>query len=343
MRGLNFDQLRALLEVIEHGSFSAAARRLNLTQPAVSLQIRELERRFGLRLIERLGKQAHATVPGRELVEAAQRIFRECDHVDATMRRFREGWVGRVRVNMTLTAMIYRLPPILRRIRLEHPGIDLVIKNTPTPTSVENIIQNRIDLALVNLPSRRSNSRRRRFARREWSRYFPSARGMFPTRSRPTMSRRIIYWWSSRVARPTRWSWAGYRDVRHGAGADAAWDSRGIEERRRIESRHGNRARGGGRPAHVGFHRTAVEAGAVAHTCSHRASQQAERAGDRNRAQCLARIANDCGKRAQDAQVSTPRAELISTVPRRARKILLNRRSLRTGRLVRAPAHQGLG
>jgi DNA-binding transcriptional LysR family regulator len=152
MRGLNFDQLRALLEVIEHRSFSAAARRLNLTQPAVSLQIRELERRFGLRLIERLGKQAHATVPGRELVEAAQRIFRECDHVDATMRRFREGWVGRVRVNMTLTAMIYRIPPILRRIRLEHPGIDLVINNTPTPTSVENIIQNRIDLALVNLP-----------------------------------------------------------------------------------------------------------------------------------------------------------------------------------------------
>ena len=59
MRGLNFDQLRALLEVIEQGSFSAAARRLNLTQPAVSLQIRELERRFGATLIERLGKQAH--------------------------------------------------------------------------------------------------------------------------------------------------------------------------------------------------------------------------------------------------------------------------------------------
>jgi len=130
----------------------AAARRLNLTQPAVSLQIRELERRFGLRLIERLGKQAHATVPGGELVEAAQRIFRECDHIDATMRRFREGWVGRVRVSMTLTAMIYRIPPILRRIRLDHPGIELVINNTPTSVSVENVIQNRIDLALVNLP-----------------------------------------------------------------------------------------------------------------------------------------------------------------------------------------------
>jgi DNA-binding transcriptional LysR family regulator len=152
LRGLNFDQLRALLEVVEQGSFSAAARRLNLTQPAVSLQIRELERRFGLRLIERLGKRAHATVPGRELVEAAQGIFRECDRADAAMRRYREGWTGRVHVGMTLTAMIYRLPPILRRVRLDHPGIDLVVTNAPTQNTVENIIQNRIDLGLVNLP-----------------------------------------------------------------------------------------------------------------------------------------------------------------------------------------------
>jgi DNA-binding transcriptional LysR family regulator len=152
MRSLSLDQLRALMEVIERGSFSAAARHLNLTQPAVSLQIRELERRSGVRLIERLGRQAHATIPGRQLVEAAQRIFRECDAADAAMRRFREGWVGRVRVGTTLTAMIYRLPPILRRLRLEHPGVDLVVNNMPSPDSVANIIQNKIDLALVNLP-----------------------------------------------------------------------------------------------------------------------------------------------------------------------------------------------
>ena len=60
MRSLSLDQLRALLEVVERGSFSAAARHLNLTQPAISLQIRELERRFDVQLIERLGKQAHA-------------------------------------------------------------------------------------------------------------------------------------------------------------------------------------------------------------------------------------------------------------------------------------------
>jgi DNA-binding transcriptional LysR family regulator len=152
MRSLNLDQLRAIIEVVERGSFSAAARRLNLTQPAVSLQIRELERRFGVRLIERLGKQAHATVPGRALVEAAQRIFRECDVVDAEMRRFCEGWIGRVHVGTTLSAMIYRLPSILSKVRLDHPGIDLAVTNTPTANSIENIIQNRIDLALVNLP-----------------------------------------------------------------------------------------------------------------------------------------------------------------------------------------------
>src|SRR6478752_4889444 len=185
MRGLNLDQLRALLEVVEHGSFSAAARRLHLTQPAVSLQIRELERRFGLQLVERLGKQAHATVPGRELVEAAQRIFRECDQIDATMRRFREGWIGRVRLSMTLTSMVYRLPPILRKIRLDHPGIDLVITNTPTPTSVDNVIHNRIDLALVNLPVQKKQLRMTTLCAEEMVAIFPAGSRNIPREITP--------------------------------------------------------------------------------------------------------------------------------------------------------------
>ena len=65
MRSLNLDQLRALGEVVRLGSFSAAARKLNLSQPAVSLQIRELESRVGVRLVERMGKRAYATEAGR--------------------------------------------------------------------------------------------------------------------------------------------------------------------------------------------------------------------------------------------------------------------------------------
>ena len=64
MRALNLDQLRAFGEVLTLGSFSAAAVRLGLTQPAISLQIRALERRLGVRLIERVGKRAQATAAG---------------------------------------------------------------------------------------------------------------------------------------------------------------------------------------------------------------------------------------------------------------------------------------
>jgi DNA-binding transcriptional LysR family regulator len=157
MRSLNLDQLRALSEVVEQGSFSAAARRLNLTQPAVSLQVRELERRSGVRLVERMGKRAYATAPGRELVESARRILRECDLADASMRRFRDGSLGRVHVGTTSTALTYQLPPILRLMRLQHPGIELHVTQIPTRESVERIIQSQLDFALVTLPVEGTN------------------------------------------------------------------------------------------------------------------------------------------------------------------------------------------
>jgi len=152
VRNLNLDHLRALTEVVRQGSFSAAARTLNLTQPAVSLQIRELESRLGVQLIERLGKQAHATIPGRDLIAHAQRIFRECEAVEESMRRFRDGWLGRVHIGTTLTALMYELPPVLRELRSEHPRVDLVVTNMATRLAVERILDNTIDLALVTLP-----------------------------------------------------------------------------------------------------------------------------------------------------------------------------------------------
>jgi DNA-binding transcriptional LysR family regulator len=152
MRGLNLDQLRTLLAVVESGSFSAAARKLHLSQPAVSVQIRELERRFAVKLIERLGKRAHATPPGRDLVGAAEHIFRACDQADAVMRRYRDGWIGRARIGTTITAQMYMLPPILRKLSQDHPGIDLHVRNLPTRESIAAILQNEIDLAIVTMP-----------------------------------------------------------------------------------------------------------------------------------------------------------------------------------------------
>lgn len=152
MRSLNLDQLRALMEVTELGSFSAAARQLNLTQPAVSLQVRELEQRFGIRLVERLGRTVRPTAPGRELVEHASRILRECELATSAMRRFRDGRIGRVHIGATNTALTYCLPSLLCRLRQDHPGIELVVTSLPTRDTVEGIIQSKLDLGLVTLP-----------------------------------------------------------------------------------------------------------------------------------------------------------------------------------------------
>jgi DNA-binding transcriptional LysR family regulator len=152
MRRLNLDQLHTFMEVAAQGSFSAAGRRLNLTQPAVSLQVRELEQRLGMRLIERVGRRAYLTAPGRSLIKHAERIFRECEMAESTMRRFRDGWLGRVHFSTTLTALTYSLPTVLKKLRLDYPGIELQVTMMTTRDSVEAVVKNAIDLALVTLP-----------------------------------------------------------------------------------------------------------------------------------------------------------------------------------------------
>src|SRR5262249_3450288 len=65
---------------------------------------------------------------------------------------YRQGWLGRVRLGTTRSSLTYRLPLILGRLRERHHGIELTVSNMPTQDSVANILQNRIDLALVILP-----------------------------------------------------------------------------------------------------------------------------------------------------------------------------------------------
>jgi DNA-binding transcriptional LysR family regulator len=152
MRRLNLDQLHAVVEVARHGSFSAAARQLNLTQPAVSLQVRELEERLGLKLIERLGKRAYPTAAGSELIERAKRIESEVDEALQAMRRRREGWLGRVRIGTGLAILNHLLTPVLRDLRKAHPRIEIVITTGTTEQMVGRLVRNDIDIGLVTLP-----------------------------------------------------------------------------------------------------------------------------------------------------------------------------------------------
>jgi DNA-binding transcriptional LysR family regulator len=151
-RELNLDHLRALVTVAELGSFSAAARRLNLTQPAVSLQVRQLEARVGVRLIERLGRHAHPSAAGAALIERARRFASEAEAALADMRRFREGKVGRVRIGTGATACTYLLPPVFRRLRERSPDLEIIVVTGNTGEILSAVEDNRLDLALVTLP-----------------------------------------------------------------------------------------------------------------------------------------------------------------------------------------------
>ncbi|MBV9349103.1 MAG: LysR family transcriptional regulator [Pseudolabrys sp.] len=152
MRSLNLDQLRAFIEVVERGSFTAAAKQLNLSQPAITHQVHELEKRFKVTLIERLGKRAYPTPAGEKLIEHARQLLEEDARTRSAMRSFDDRFAGRVRIGTSATVLMYALPPILRRLKTEHPQLELVLKAGLTATTLKLLKSNALDLGLCALP-----------------------------------------------------------------------------------------------------------------------------------------------------------------------------------------------
>src|SRR5688500_9032028 len=113
MQGLNLDYLKAFVTVIEQGSFSAAAERLGLTQPAVSLQVRQLERKLNTTLTERVGRKVRPTAAGAELLGHAESIDAVVSAAIEAVTRHASGTIGRVRLGTGATACIFLLPPLL--------------------------------------------------------------------------------------------------------------------------------------------------------------------------------------------------------------------------------------
>jgi DNA-binding transcriptional LysR family regulator len=152
MRSLNLDQLRAFVEVIERGGFTAAAKELNLTQPAVTHQIHELEQRFKVKLFERIGKRTFLTEAGEKLIEHARHLLDEDSRANEAMRRFDDGFLGRVRVGTSMTVLMYLLPPILRQLKSKHPQLEINLKGGLTAGTLGMLRTNVLDLGLCALP-----------------------------------------------------------------------------------------------------------------------------------------------------------------------------------------------
>ncbi|MFM9921785.1 LysR family transcriptional regulator [Variovorax sp. H27-G14] len=150
---LNLDQLRSFGLVIETGSFSAAAERLGLSQPAVSLQVRQLERRLAVRLIERVGKRAKATPAGMELLRHVPHIDTAVQNAIDALADHASGVAGRVRLGTGATACLHFLPAVLRTLREQFPALSVVVSTGNTDDQARKVEENSLDLALVTLPA----------------------------------------------------------------------------------------------------------------------------------------------------------------------------------------------
>ncbi|ODP34360.1 LysR family transcriptional regulator [Pandoraea sp. ISTKB] len=153
MRRLNLDQLHTFSEVIDAGSFSAAAARLDLSQPAVSLQVRQLEQRLNVRLIERVGKRLKPTSAGQTLLEHARRIDAAVEDAMQALSSHALGVAGEVAIGTGATACIHLLPPMLRAMRKRHPLLDIRVSTGNTDDVVAAVTENRLDIGLVTLPA----------------------------------------------------------------------------------------------------------------------------------------------------------------------------------------------
>lgn len=128
---MNFDvrQLRAVLAVAEHGSFTRAAMALNLSQPALTVQVRALEEALGLRLFDRNTRNVALTRVGRELMPELRRILRELDTLLAETRQLARMAGGMVRIAVLPSFASSLLPDMIAGFRAHHPEIGFTLRD----------------------------------------------------------------------------------------------------------------------------------------------------------------------------------------------------------------------
>ena len=146
-------QIAGLIAIAETASVSAAARRLGLTQPAASQQLRALERRLGVRLMERAGGRMRPSAAGAALLDPARAVLAAVAELEAEAARHRAGHAGRVRLGTGATACVHLLPPVLAALRAAHPGIEIAITTGDTPEMLAALQAGTLDAGFVTLPA----------------------------------------------------------------------------------------------------------------------------------------------------------------------------------------------
>ncbi len=149
---MELQQLRGFCEVARQGSFSRAADRLFLTQPAVSQQVKSLEEELGQGLLERGRKGVRLTDAGEILFRRARSVLGELAAARAELEQMGTGVRGRVLLATSDTNCTYVLPPVLRRFRERFPEVEVDIRNKMSPEIGQLVLADEIDFGLATLP-----------------------------------------------------------------------------------------------------------------------------------------------------------------------------------------------
>lgn len=145
-------QLESFRAVLREGSFTAAAKKLHMTQPAVSLHIKALEEELGARLLDRDGRGVRLTEAGAVLLEAADAALASLQEGARRIREIQAPERGTVVLACGDTVALHLLPPVLTKFGKLHPQADVVVHNHGSKTILDMLINREADLGIVTRP-----------------------------------------------------------------------------------------------------------------------------------------------------------------------------------------------
>ncbi|SEN40271.1 transcriptional regulator, LysR family [Loktanella fryxellensis] len=152
MADLTIKHLRYAVALADHRHFGRAADASFVSQPALSMQVRDLEERLGLPVFERGPRIVRLTDFGETLIARARDILRSVDELGDVAQAARGGQIGRLRLGVIPTVAPYLLPRLIGALTLQYPGLDLQVRETLTPRLIEDLGAGLLDAAIVALP-----------------------------------------------------------------------------------------------------------------------------------------------------------------------------------------------
>ena len=149
---MNLNQVQIFCAVAKHLSFSMAAEELFITQPAVSQQVKGLERQLNVKLFERVGHKLFLTEAGEAALSHCQAMLTAKAEMDQTLATLRGSGRGRLALGANTTGGMYVAPAIMRAFRDLSPEIEATLQIETTNRILERVMQNMIDVAIVTGP-----------------------------------------------------------------------------------------------------------------------------------------------------------------------------------------------